>query len=160
MGNLPVMLALAVTMVIAWLAMEFFASIGIWCSVRCTSSWRSLLLTIALGYVGGTVLSCVSTPVALATTLILYLGTGLVEHLFSFMNDAVIQFGGPGEIPYELTALFFAVGVALMYWWAARCADLRGRESPRAHRTRADRSSCACSTWNSTTGSELLRSQR
>jgi ABC-type transport system involved in multi-copper enzyme maturation permease subunit len=120
MGNLPVMLALAVTTVIAWLAMEFFASIGIWCSVRCTSSWRSLLLTIVLGYVGGTVLSCVSTPVALATALILYLATGLVEHLFSFMGDTVIQFGGPGEIPYELTALFFAIGVVLMYWWAAR----------------------------------------
>jgi ABC-type transport system involved in multi-copper enzyme maturation permease subunit len=108
------------TLAVTWWAMELFAAIGIWCSVRCTSSWRSLLLTTSLGYVGGIVLTCVSTPVALSTTLILYLATGLLEHLFSYMSDSMIQFGGPGEIPYELIALFFAVGVALMYWWAAR----------------------------------------
>ena len=100
---------IAVTLAIAWLAMELFASVGIWCSVRCTSSWRSLLLTTWLGYVGGIVLCCVSTPMALSTTLILYLATGLLRALVRLLSDSVIQFGGPGEIPFELTTRIFSL---------------------------------------------------
>jgi hypothetical protein len=79
-----------------------------------------MLLTAGLGYVGSIVLTCVSTPLALSTTLILYLATGLLVQVFTFFSDAAIQFAGPDEIPYTLVPMFFAVGVAIMYWWVAR----------------------------------------
>lgn len=37
------------------LASFFFGAAGLWCSVRSKTSWRSLVLTLAIGYVGGTV---------------------------------------------------------------------------------------------------------
>jgi ABC-type transport system involved in multi-copper enzyme maturation permease subunit len=120
LADLPVFLALVLTLGIAWLAMEYFASVGLWCSARCPSSWRSLLLTAGLGYVGGIVLWCVSAPVALSTTLILYLATTLLVQAFSFFSDAAIQFAGPDEVPYMLFPLFYAIGVTLLYWWVAR----------------------------------------
>jgi ABC-type transport system involved in multi-copper enzyme maturation permease subunit len=120
LADLPVLLALVMTLAVAWLTMEFFASVGLWCSVRCPSSWRSLLATVGLGFVGGIVLTCVSTPIALSTTVILYLATSLLEHVFTYLSEAAIQFAGPDEIPFLLMPLFSAVGVALTYWWVAR----------------------------------------
>lgn len=44
------------------LAMYYIGAAGLWCSVRASDSWRSLLYTMALGYLGGGVLYLVLTP--------------------------------------------------------------------------------------------------
>ena len=44
------------------LAMYFMGAAGLWCSARSKTSWRSLLGTMALGYVGGFVLYGVAVP--------------------------------------------------------------------------------------------------
>jgi hypothetical protein len=46
----------------------FVAAAGVWCSARSTSSWRSLLGTLALAYLGGSVLFCLAIPVTLMVT--------------------------------------------------------------------------------------------
>lgn len=120
MADVAVALTIAVTLVIAWLAMEFFASVGLWCSVRCSTSWRSLMMTAGLGYAGGLVLTCVSTPLALSTAIILFLITRLVE--LGIESAAVIlpSWVVTADVADALLPMYFAVGVALMYWWAAR----------------------------------------
>jgi ABC-type transport system involved in multi-copper enzyme maturation permease subunit len=120
MSDISVALTLAVTLVTAWLAMEFFASVGLWCSVRCSSSWRSLMMTAGLGYIGGLVLSCVSTPLALSTGIVLYLVTRLIEVGLELVAHFDPAWAAQSDFAEALLPLFFAVGVALMYWWAAR----------------------------------------
>jgi ABC-type transport system involved in multi-copper enzyme maturation permease subunit len=44
------------------LAMYFIGAAGLWCSVKARDSWRSLLHTMGLGYLGGLVLYLVLTP--------------------------------------------------------------------------------------------------
>lgn len=120
LADVSVALTLAVTLVTAWLAMEFFAAVGLWCSVRCSSSWRSLMMTAGLGYVGGLVLTCVSTPLALSTAIVLYLLTRLLELGIESAAVVLPSLAVQSDIGDALLPLYFAVGVALMYWWAAR----------------------------------------
>jgi ABC-type transport system involved in multi-copper enzyme maturation permease subunit len=120
MADVVVAIALAITLVIAWLAMEFFASVGLWCSVRTSSSWRSLLMTAALGYVGGTVLLCVSTPVGLAAWIVLFLATGAIEAVGGLFGEWSMKSISQIDIDHALSMLYFGVGVALMFWMAAR----------------------------------------
>jgi ABC-type transport system involved in multi-copper enzyme maturation permease subunit len=49
--------------VAAWLAMYFMGAAGIWSSVRSKSSWRSLLGTLGISYVGGTIIFVLFTPI-------------------------------------------------------------------------------------------------
>ncbi len=44
------------------LAMYFIGAAGLWCSVRARDSWRSLLHTMAVGYLGGLMLYIVTSP--------------------------------------------------------------------------------------------------
>src|SRR5438046_6993230 len=52
-------IALAVTL----LAMYFIGAVGIWCSVRSKSSWRSLLGTLGFGYLGAFLMFLVTSPI-------------------------------------------------------------------------------------------------
>ena len=123
MADVVVMLALAVTIVIAWLAMEFFASSGIWCSVRCIE----LLAKPAADRLCSATSAARSCHVRqhagrLATTLDPVLGDrypGIPRHLRERCRDSVRR---SGEIPvnHTLSMLYFGVGVALMFWMAAR----------------------------------------
>lgn len=113
-------IAIVIIGLLCWLAMEFLASVGIWASVRCKSSLRSLLMTLGLGYVGGFVIFCVSTPLACATTMVLSVVAGLLDFVIVTISDSAPRiFSRAGNVE-ALLPLFFAVGVALTYWWFAR----------------------------------------
>jgi ABC-type transport system involved in multi-copper enzyme maturation permease subunit len=56
------------------LAMYFVGAAGIWCSVRCRDSWRSLVATLLWGYVGAGVIFLLSSPVPMVAGLILSKG--------------------------------------------------------------------------------------
>src|SRR5207237_2393102 len=45
------------------LGMAFVGAAGLWCSVRSKSSWRSLLPTLGITYVGGFMVFCLLSPV-------------------------------------------------------------------------------------------------
>lgn len=65
-------------LVVTVLAMVYIGSAGIWCSVVSKNSWRALLGTMALGYLGGMALYLVSTPIIaiLAGLVLLFLSMG------------------------------------------------------------------------------------
>jgi hypothetical protein len=42
--------AMIVMVALCWMGMYFMAAVGLWCSVRSQTSWRSLLGTLAMGY--------------------------------------------------------------------------------------------------------------
>jgi hypothetical protein len=48
--GLAAMAAVVLPLPLIWVAMYYMGATGIWCSVRATSSWRSLLATLASGY--------------------------------------------------------------------------------------------------------------
>jgi ABC-type transport system involved in multi-copper enzyme maturation permease subunit len=67
---------------VALLAMYFIGAAGIWCSVRCKSSWRSLLWTMGIGYGGGALVFLVTSPVMLILAFIILLGLFVVDSYF------------------------------------------------------------------------------
>jgi ABC-type transport system involved in multi-copper enzyme maturation permease subunit len=71
------LLLLAVT----WLAMAFVGTAGLWCSVRSKSSWRSLLGTVLIGYLGGFFLLGVAFPVAGLMYLLILLTLFIIDLL-------------------------------------------------------------------------------
>jgi len=98
--------------------MYFIAAVGLYCSARSRNSWRSLLATVAIGYLGGFVLFCVSTPLACLTSVILGLLTTFFQELFA---GAQISPRPPFRMAWEvLLPVFWFVGTALTYYWAAR----------------------------------------
>jgi hypothetical protein len=65
-----------------WLAMLFVGASGLWCSVRSKSSWRALLSTLGITYVGGFVLFVVSLPLIGIMYLLIYLTLYLLDQAF------------------------------------------------------------------------------
>jgi ABC-type transport system involved in multi-copper enzyme maturation permease subunit len=55
------------------LAMYYIGSVALWCSVRSRSSWRALLGTLLAGYLGGCVLSVLTSPIVIILIVIVYL---------------------------------------------------------------------------------------
>src|SRR5262249_44012997 len=60
-------------LVVTALAMFYMGAAGIWCSVRCSTSWRALLATMGLGYLGGLALWVVTVPITLIVAIFVYL---------------------------------------------------------------------------------------
>lgn len=98
----------------SWLAMYFLGSVGLWFSARSQSSWRSLLGTVVVGYLGGSVLACVAMPL---------LCVGMIVAMM--LTEALSTSGGmnPNRRPilYDiLVPLFWLMGIAGLMWLIAR----------------------------------------
>ena len=76
---------------VTWLAMRFVGSAGIWCSGRSKSSWRSLLGTLAIGYVGGVLAYMVASIVAVLLAGVLW----FFISIFDGISDKTTGSGGP-----------------------------------------------------------------
>jgi hypothetical protein len=113
----PVFATVLLGLAITGLAMEFIAAVGLWWSVRSASSWRSLLGTAVLGYVGGVALFIASTPLSCVTTLVLAVVTGALQAVAGDPGSTTEEFF---EIWEALLPVFWSAGVALVYWWAGR----------------------------------------
>lgn len=72
LGAVPLFLTL-LTSVVTTVAMFYMGAAGIWCSTRFSTSWRSLLATLGLGYIGGLILWLVTTPITFIVALFIYL---------------------------------------------------------------------------------------
>ncbi len=112
-SGLDVAIVVAIALGITWLAMYFLGAIGMFCSARSSSTWRSLLGTLALGYASGTVLWCVGLPIGCVGCLML---VGLVSVV---TGDWIQSFGANGWFdifyPFAMTA-----GSGLLFWAVAR----------------------------------------
>jgi ABC-type transport system involved in multi-copper enzyme maturation permease subunit len=106
---------LALTWTILWLgvtvlAMYFVGAAGVYCSVTSRSSWRSLLNTLAIGYVGGGALYAVTSPIIGVLALILILFLAMIDALIK-TNMAALCFRHLGTF---LRVFFVASCVALV----------------------------------------------
>ena len=72
LGAAPLFITL-LTAVVTTVAMFYMGAAGIWCSTKCTTSWRSLLATLGLGYVGGLVLWLISSPITIIIAVMVWL---------------------------------------------------------------------------------------
>lgn len=61
------------------LGMYLIGATGLWCSVHATSSWRSLLNTVLIGYLGGLAIYTVTSPLILVLMGLLVLGLMLID---------------------------------------------------------------------------------
>jgi ABC-type transport system involved in multi-copper enzyme maturation permease subunit len=91
----------AVWLAVTWLAMYFIGATGLWCSVRSKGSWRSLLGTVGIGYVGGALVYLITTPVIVIIAVVIllflllidqYLGTQLGRTAAGGFGDFVLGF--------------------------------------------------------------------
>ncbi len=73
------------------LAMAFVGGAGLWCSVRSSSSWRSLLATLGFAYGGGLLLFCIASPVVLIVSLLITFMLALFDMLMG--TSAAMAFG-------------------------------------------------------------------
>ena len=129
------------------LAMYFIGAAGLWCSVRAPNSWRSLLNTILVGYVGGLAIYAITTPVigVLCGFLILILlfvdvfaGTGIAQLCFQnriYMFRVFFVASG-----LALAAIFFLLARLFLSraqrWVADRDRTKHWHEDPSYRRTR------------------------
>jgi hypothetical protein len=92
------------------LAGYFMGATGIRCSVRAKTSWRSLLGTLGIGYVGGAIAFLVTSPVTLIIAAFIFLGLKIIEQ---YLGTAV----GPGFAQFWTAFLISAcIGLALLFW--------------------------------------------
>src|SRR5947209_19083926 len=91
------------------LAIFYVASCGIWWSVRSKSSWRALLGTLGVTYVGGLVLYCVVSGIAwfiaIIIMLLLLLLEQLIEQRFGY------RLGWIGNPTTLLNSWFFGIWI-------------------------------------------------
>jgi hypothetical protein len=97
------------------LAMYYIGAAGLWCSVRANDSWRSLLYTMALGYVGGGVLYLVLTP-AFAVVMGLLL---LILLLFDLLLNTGLAAMCMSQHFYRVFFISSCLGLVIAFWLLA-----------------------------------------
>jgi ABC-type Na+ efflux pump permease subunit len=100
------------------LAMYFIGAAGLYSSVRATDSWRSLLLTMLWGYLGGFVAYLVTSPFIFFLAGILLIFLLFVDWLVG-SNFAAICFRN-GAYFMRVFAIASSVGLAVLCWLMAR----------------------------------------
>lgn len=100
------------------LAMYFIGAAGIWCSVKSKNSWRALLSTMGLGYVGGTAIYLVTSPAIILLAVLIVLVVRILDGVLGTNMAAVLLTG----LPLYLLVFFIAscFGLALIFWLMSR----------------------------------------
>jgi hypothetical protein len=103
------------------LAVYFMGAAGLRCSVRAKTSWRSLLGTLGIGYVGGAIVYVVTLPVLFVLAIFIAIGIALIDQYLLggllFPNS-----GGPGAFGAAYFTAFeisTCIGLALCFWGLA-----------------------------------------
>jgi ABC-type transport system involved in multi-copper enzyme maturation permease subunit len=110
-----VVLLLATTL----LAIYFLGAAGLRCSVRAKTSWRSLLGTLGIGYVGGAIAFVVVSPVLFIIAFFIWFAVQLIDK-WAEMQTGTSVFGGVGFSQFWFS-FFIAtcIGLALCCWGLA-----------------------------------------
>ncbi|MBL8799755.1 MAG: ABC transporter permease subunit [Planctomycetia bacterium] len=112
-GGFPSVFWTVIWLAVTFLAMYYLGAAGLFASVRSRSSWRSMLGTLAFGYLGMFIIYVVTLPVIGLVALIIY--------LFLMMTDRVYNLGltrAASVLGDFDTAFFIAtcIGLALIFW--------------------------------------------
>jgi ABC-type transport system involved in multi-copper enzyme maturation permease subunit len=100
------------------LAMYFVGAAGLWCSVRAKTSWRALLGTLGLAYVGGAGIYLITSPLMVILALLLVLGLYFLD-LATGTHMADLAFRNFRSF-LQLFWAASSVGLALIFWLMAR----------------------------------------
>src|SRR5262245_57798425 len=98
------------------LAMYLIGAAGLWCSVRAPNSWRSLLNTVLIGYLGGLAVYAVTSPVILILAGILLFLLAIID---LFAGTSLANLGFNAHFP-RLFAVASAIGLAVTFFILAR----------------------------------------
>lgn len=105
------------------LAMFFVGSTGIWCSVRAKSSWRALLGTLGISYVGGFLLYLMFSPLILIVAILIYLFLLIIDASYGTTTTRAVGFADF----YVAFVIASGVGLALIFllvsWYFLRNAE-------------------------------------
>lgn len=113
---------LAILWVLLWLAvtvlaMYFVGAAGMWCSVRSKTSWRSLLATLGIGYVGGFLIYLLTSPVILIVCIIIYLLLLLLDNAYGTASTRVVGgFANFFNTFFISTCVVLAGAFAIVSW--------------------------------------------
>jgi ABC-type transport system involved in multi-copper enzyme maturation permease subunit len=104
---------------VTYLAMFFLGAVGLYCSARSDSSWRSLVATVAIGYVGGSIAFCVGIPIGCMGSVILMVFLEVVQTLFGAFGgwaENTPSSAGPGPMFQTLWPMSIAIGAGFLFW--------------------------------------------
>jgi len=107
---------------VVWLAttvvaIYFIGAAGIWASVRSKSSWRALLTTLCVGYLGGLVLYLLATPATLLVWLLFLLVLFIIDTALK-TGWGLLAAGSPAM--WNAWMVASCVGLAAAFFLAAR----------------------------------------
>ncbi|HEY1376579.1 MAG TPA: ABC transporter permease subunit [Gemmataceae bacterium] len=119
-GGLNLAYIAAIGLGVTWLTMYFLGAVGLYCSAKSRSSWRSLLGTVVLGYLGGSALFCVSFPVSCIFTLLLAVVAAVLNELIRGTGGQY----GPFAALEALAGVFYTAGAAVVLGLVARSVVL------------------------------------
>jgi ABC-type transport system involved in multi-copper enzyme maturation permease subunit len=117
------------TLLVTIMSLFYMGGAGVWSSVRCSTSWRSLLVTLGIGYVGGLILWVVTLPVTAIVAFFVYmimealakadalLGTQVAASIGKAVNWPIVAF---------IASCIVLAGVFLgVPWWFLKNAEHR-----------------------------------
>jgi hypothetical protein len=110
LGGIAAVIWTIIALPVTWLAMYFVGAAGIWCSVRCKNSWRSLLGTLGFGYVGGFLLSVFTTPAILMVSAFVFIFLRMVDAIAGTTATGVMGFGQFYQVFFLSACLVLAGG--------------------------------------------------
>ena len=100
------------------LAMYFIGAAGLFCSARSKNSWRSLLGTVAYGYLGGLGIFLIASPVTAILALILILLLAIAD-IFLKTGIASLAFQS-FPVFRQIFLVSSCIALAVMCWIMAR----------------------------------------
>jgi ABC-type transport system involved in multi-copper enzyme maturation permease subunit len=132
-GGVPCVLFTLLWFGVTWLAMYFVGGAGLWCSVRAKNSWRSLLSTLGISYIGGFLLFCVVFLPSCILSCVIMIVLVMVDELLSkaFGIQRSFTAGGMGGLGFAYdgfgiaVCLLLAGGFALIAWRFIVSAEYR-----------------------------------
>ena len=113
-GGLLALFLTSLLIVQTALATYFIGAAGIYCSASSKNSWRSLLRTMAWGYLGGLIISFIVSPLV----AILWLVLALVLYIIDLITGSGISKAGSIWLPAFLVAV--CIGFEVIFWLAAK----------------------------------------
>jgi ABC-type transport system involved in multi-copper enzyme maturation permease subunit len=118
---------------VTWLAMYFVGAAGIWCSARSRSSWRSLLGTMGIGYLGGFALYLACTLPGGIVAAVLLIGLALMDEFFQIglMRSAGNWLGLFFDVFFLCSCLALALAIFLIARALLKYAERRIEERDR-----------------------------
>jgi hypothetical protein len=118
LGGLLALFWTVLWLAVTVLAMYFVGAAGLWCSVQAKNSWRALLATLGVGYVGGALIYVVTSPAIWVLSLLLLLLLFFID-LSVGTSLAALCFNNLGTY-FQLFFISSGIGLAVAFWLAAR----------------------------------------